>query len=309
MTGTINDRFAPPPEIGKGVLRATSTGGRRVVEGAKAASVRKTRDQGALAAGEKSDDRSALDKMVVVKPVSNAIRILRYLSELGSPARAINIARSLSINASTCFNILRTLVLEEIVDFDPLSKTYTTGIGLTRLVENLLTEGQRIAAVIPHMRDVAAEFSVTVTLWKRHGPDRIVLVKSEASPTNLRIEMAEGQQLPVLMGSTGRVIAPHLGLSNKQLRALFRITRWQRPLSFEEYWNQVERAGEKGFAVDEGYFARGIRTMAAPVYDRAGSVTFTLVAVMVAGQHEEDTIEKLGAALKEQASKLTNLLF
>ncbi len=308
MTNPANDRFAPPHEIGMGTLGAASKGERRVVEGAGARSIRRTNNQNAGPAAEKND-RPALDKMVVVKPVSNAIRILRYLSELGSPARAINIARNLSINASTCFNILRTLVLEGIVDFDPLSKTYTTGIGLTRLVENLLTEGQRIAAVIPHMRDVAAEFSVTVTLWKRHGPDRIVLVKSEASPTNLRIEMAEGQQLPVLMGSTGRVIAPHLGLNNKQLRALFRTTRWQRPLSFEKYWEQVECAGKKGFAVDEGYFARGIRTMAAPVYDRAGSVTFTLVAVMVAGQHEEKTVEKLGAALKEQASKLTNLLF
>jgi DNA-binding IclR family transcriptional regulator len=307
MTDVANDRFACPSELGMGTFEAESSGGRRVVEGGnQVGRARKSRE---IEPATNDDSRTAPEKMVVVKPVLNAIRILRYLSELGSPARAISIARSLSINASTCFNILRTLVLEGIVDFDQLSKTYTTGIGLTRLVENLLTEGQRIAAVIPHMRDVAAEFSVTVTLWKRHGPDRIVLVKSEASPTNIRIEMAEGQQLPVLMGSTGRVIAPHLGLGHKQLKALFRTTRWQRPLSFEDYLAQVEQARARGFAVDEGYFARGIRTMAAPIYDRAGSVTFTLVAVMVAGQHEEATVEKLGAALMEQASKLTNLLF
>jgi DNA-binding IclR family transcriptional regulator len=303
-----NDRFAPGDEVDMVDESAVSLG-EPAVEGDVGAAARRKKDMEFGAEIDKVEDKPTSDKMVVVKPVSNAIRILRYLSELGSPARAINIARNLSINASTCFNILRTLVLEGIVDFDPLSKTYTTGIGLTRLVENLLTEGQRIAAVIPHMRDVAAEFSVTVTLWKRHGPDRIVLVKSEASPTNLRIEMAEGQQLPVLMGSTGRVIAPHLGLSNKQLRALFRTTRWQRPLTFEEYWEQVEAARERGYAIDEGYFSRGIRTMAAPVYDRSGSVTFTLVAVMVAGQHEEKSVEKLGAALKEQAVKLTNLLF
>ncbi|MFN3725943.1 MAG: IclR family transcriptional regulator [Allosphingosinicella sp.] len=301
MTDRGNGRFAPGDKI---AIVPYDRGSSR--ESGVAQSSSGTVARGG---GKKSDAKPSADKTVVVKPVSNAIRILRYLGELGSPARAINIARHLSINASTCFNILRTLVLEGIVDFDPLSKTYTTGIGLTRLVENLLTEGQRIAAIIPHMREVASEFSVTVTLWKRHGPDRIVLVKSETSPTNLRIEMAEGQHLPVLMGSTGRVIAPHLGLGNKQLKALFRTIRWQRSLSFEEYWKQVEDARERGFAVDEGYFSRGIRTMAVPVYDRAGSVTFTLVAVMVIGQHDEASIERLGAALKEQAAKLTNLLF
>jgi P-type E1-E2 ATPase len=74
----------------------------------------------------------------------NAVRIMRYLSEAGSPARAITIARSLSINASTCFNILRTLALEEVVEFDPLSKTYTPGLGLTRLVENFLAEADAL---------------------------------------------------------------------------------------------------------------------------------------------------------------------
>ena len=40
----------------------------------------------------------------------NAIKILRYLTHTGAPERAADIARHLSINQSTCFNILRTLV-------------------------------------------------------------------------------------------------------------------------------------------------------------------------------------------------------
>lgn len=247
-------------------------------------------------------------KTVIVKPVVNAIRILRYLSESGGPVRAIAVARALSINASTCFNILRTLVQEEVVEFDAVAKTYTTGVGLTQLVEHFLTEGQRVAAVAPHLLDLAAEFSVTMALWKRVSSDRIVLVKTVSAPTNLRIEMAEGQRLPTMMGATGRLVAPHLELSDRQLRAMFRGLRWQRPLTFEEYWQQVEDARETGWAIDDGYFSAGVRSLAVPIEDRKGGLCYTLVAIMFRTQLDEERMEELGHAMKALAPRLSAIL-
>jgi DNA-binding IclR family transcriptional regulator len=247
-------------------------------------------------------------KTVIVKPVVNAVRIMRYLSEAGSPARAITIARSLSINASTCFNILRTLVLEEVVEFDALSKTYTTGIGLTRLVENFLTEGQRVAAAVPHMADLAAEYSVTLALWKRVAPERIVLVKNVSSPTDLRIEMAEGQRLPMMMGATGRLFAPRLGLPERKLRAMFRTLRWQRPLAFEDYWQEVTLAQERGWAIDDGYFSTGVKSLAVPIEDRNGELAYTLVAIMFRAQLGEDRLEDLGTTMAGLAPRLASIL-
>jgi DNA-binding IclR family transcriptional regulator len=243
-------------------------------------------------------------KPVIVKPVVNAVRIMRYLSETGSPARAITIARSLSINASTCFNILRTLALEQVVEFEPLSKTYKTGVGLTRLVENFLTEGQRVAAVAPHMADLAAEYSVTMALWKRVAPDRIVLVKTVSSPTDVRIEMAEGQRLPMMMGATGRLFAPRLELTDRKLRAMFRTLRWQRPITFEEYWEQVELAQMTGWAIDDGYFSAGVKSLAVPVGDRAGDLVYTLVAIMFRSQHQDDRLTQIGQAMVDLAPRL-----
>lgn len=252
--------------------------------------------------------RGESEKMVVVKPAANAVRILKYLVEAGGPTRAVTISRSLGINASTCFNILRTLVMEDVVEFDSVAKTYSVGVGLTTLVGNLLTEGQRLAAAGPHMRDLASRFSITVTLWKRLGPDKIVLVKSEASPTNIRIEMAEGQRLPVMMGSTGRILAPSLGWSRKELRAAFRSLRWQQPLTFEDYWVQVEEAQARGWATDEGYFTKGIETLAAPVRDRSGEIVFTIVAVALIGHCDSETVNEIGAALKEAGERLSKVL-
>lgn len=263
---------------------------------------------GGVASAETVTSGEATEKIVIVKPAANAIRILKYLVEAGGPTRSVTISRSLGLNASTCFNILRTLVLEDVVEFDPVGKTYSVGMGLTTLVGNLLTEGQRVAAATPQMRDIAARFNITVTLWKRLGSDKIVLVKSVPSPANVRIEMAEGQRLPILMASTGRVMAAHLGWSRKELKAAFKALRWQTPLSFEDYWEQVEAAERRGWASDQGYFTKGVQTIAAPVFDRAGEVAFTVVGVMLLGQYEDSALDEIGAALRDASERLTSAL-
>ncbi|WP_242153557.1 IclR family transcriptional regulator [Sphingomonas sp. BAUL-RG-20F-R05-02] len=255
------------------------------------------------------EEAGELEPSVVVKPVVNAIRILRHLNEMGSPGRAISIARALSINASTCFNILRTLASEQLVQFDPLSKTYTPGIGLTTLVGNFLSERQRIAAVSPLMASLAAKFKVTTCLWRRVSDDRIILIRSIGSPTDVRIEMVEGQRLPMMMGATGRVLASQLDLPQKELRAMFRRLRWQRPLTFEQYWEQVEEASARGFATDDGFYSAGVKSIAVPITDSSGYVAFTLVAIMFRTQLDNDDIEALSSEMAALAQRFANILF
>jgi DNA-binding IclR family transcriptional regulator len=246
---------------------------------------------------------------IIVKPVANAIRILRFFGETKKAARASQIAAALSLNASTCFNILRTLTNEGVVEFDNLSKTYSTGIGLAKLANGAITENQRISAAKPLMHEVAAQFSVTLSLWRRGNDDRITLVAVEHSPSEMRVNVVEGQRLPLLMGASGRALALHLGFSKAQLRAAFKTLRWQRPLSFEAYCSQIETAREVGFAVDEGHFARGVMTVSAPVLDSQGYAGFAVTAVMFQGQFDEDVVSEIGHALTHLAPRLSTLLY
>lgn len=248
---------------------------------------------------------------VIVKPVVNAIGILRYLAQKGAPERAADIARHLEINPSTCFNILRTLVSEDVVDFNPVSKTYSAGLGLARLAEQLVTQGQRVQLALPLMRELAIAHGITVTLWRRMGNDRIVLVSSESSPTDLHIYMPLGQRLPILMGASGRLFVGQMNVADQDLRAEFARIRWARALSFEEYRDQVQLAQRQGWAVDDGYFSDGVLAIAAPVRDTMRSIAYTVSAVMIRSQHgdREARIKSLGESLKELGSRLESVLF
>lgn len=245
----------------------------------------------------------------LVKPVANAVRILRYLAQAGRPARATAIARDLQINTSTCFNILRTLANEDVVAFDDVAKTYTTGLGMLKLVDANLSEGQRVALARPPLQEAAAAFNVTMTLWRRAGADRIVLAAVEQSPSDLRIHLTGGQRLPLLMGAAGRLFAAQAGMSKPEVKSAFKALRWARPLAFEQYWREVEEAEIRGWSLDDGYFAPGIMALSAPVRDPGGAMTFATSAVLFRDQMDEAGLIRLGQTLSDLGRRLTTVLY
>jgi DNA-binding IclR family transcriptional regulator len=237
------------------------------------------------------------------------MRILRHLSENGKPAGATELARRLNINTSTCFNILRTLVSEGVMEFDPASKTYRPGVGLLKLVDSTLSEGHRLEMAKPVLHDLAERRAVTATLWRRIGDQRIVLAAVEHNLRDMRIHMSTGQRLPLLLGATGRLLAGELGLTQAQARSMFAGLRWARPLAFEQYWDEVELARARGWAVDDGYFAPGILAVATAVRDGGGRLAFALSSVMFRGQYDEAAIEALGVEMQALSDKLGKILF
>jgi DNA-binding IclR family transcriptional regulator len=215
----------------------------------------------------------------------------------------------LRINASTCFNILRTLAYEGVIEFDANSKAYKIGLELGKLAGNALQQGERLSAARPHLHAFAEQFGVTMALWRRIGNDRMVLSIVEHSSSALSIAMREGQRLPLLLGSTGRIVASHLGLTKREVQKEFKSLRWSRPLSFETFWADAERAAEIGWATDRGNFAAGIQTVATPVYDPNQRMAFSLVAFMFLDQFDDHTVERIGTSLIDLGAELSQIIY
>jgi DNA-binding IclR family transcriptional regulator len=253
-------------------------------------------------------DRDRSNMAMAVRPVQNAIRILRYLNEVQDPPGATQIARAIGINLSTCFYILQTMVSEGVLAHEPSGKTYAIGLGLAQLAQNL--RYQRRADVLKsEMARLAARFAVTITLWKRTVPDRVTLVDRICSPADLRIEMAVGQRFPILSGASGRLFASRLSCSKVELRAMFKKVVWQRPITFTEYWRQVEAAERMGWAIDDGYLSADVKSVAVSILDRSGFIMLCLAAVMFRDQIGEQGVTILGSELKQASLRLRSILY
>lgn len=243
----------------------------------------------------------------MVGAVTSAVKILRYLSKVREPLGVTRIAKDTRINPSTCFNILRTLAAEDLIQFNVINKTYTISLGIMDIAQGATAIGSEIESVRPQMLHIARTHGLTMTLWQPIGHNRKVLILSALTHNAIRIQMAIGQRLPMLIGATGRCFAAFSGFTLEEERRRFEVVRWDRPISFEEFHAQVEETARRGWAIDEGHFAEGTVSLAVPILDDGGRAVLAATATMFSGQFEAEKAEQIIRDMQELARRLKRI--
>jgi DNA-binding IclR family transcriptional regulator len=244
----------------------------------------------------------------LVGALSSGLAVIRYLAGTGTPVGVTRIARDLELNSSTCFNILKTLVHEGIVNFDDATKTYAIGIGLVELAKGALEQASYVRLVRPHLEALAAEHSVTATLWQRSRDERVVLVDLADTSAALRVHMTIGQRLPMYLAALGRCMAAYSDLTEEQLRERVASLRWENEPSFEEYYAEVRQVRDRGYAIDNGNYVKGVTTVSAAIVDASEHPVMALSAVGFSAQLNKAAIRQLGEDLHARSRQVSRAL-
>lgn len=240
--------------------------------------------------------------------IARAAAVLRLLGKSEGPLGLNPIARELGINPSTCLYVLRALVAEELVAFDPDTKRYTLEAGVLTLARQWLRRDKFADLAQPVLDRLAQRFGVTMLGVQIMGLDHIVTIAaSQAGGFQLSVQV--GSRFPALLSATGRCIAAFGGYPEAELRARFDKLRWEEPPSFEQWLAQVAQTRAQGFGVDEGNYISGVTVLAAPVWKapspaRGGRPSHALVAVGI-GSALRSGRGELEAALLAAARALT----
>ncbi|ASP23520.1 acetate operon repressor (plasmid) [Antarctobacter heliothermus] len=243
-----------------------------------------------------------------VGAVHNGLRILRYVSELGTPTGVNQIARTTGVSASSSFNILGTLVQEGLINFDHDTKTYSPGIGLLGLAIPLLPTNP-IDLVTPEIEELSRKHNSLICLWNVTADERIVLSNRASSSTTVRVDMNLGARLPAYVGAVGRCYAALRNTPEKILRETFDKLHWQSPPRFEDYLLDIETARHCGFAFDFGNLFNGLEITASVVTDAMSRPRYGLSGISIAGQQSRAQIESLAKDIKRSADWIGTNLF
>jgi DNA-binding IclR family transcriptional regulator len=243
-----------------------------------------------------------------VGSVESAAKILLHLSASSSPQRLTQISRGLDLNTSTCLNILRTLAAFDFVDANPATKTYAIGFGLAEVASKSFARGAVLDQIKALMSQFALRHRVTVTIWERSDDSHMTLSLQAESRAAMRIFFEIGQRLPIYVGAMGRLMAAHSGLSVKALRSEFRKLRWQQPMDFDTFLADVKKAGQDGWAVDQGNFLNGTMTISTPIVDQSGHVSRVCSATSLMGVHDASQVRQIAKELSELSASIARLL-
>ncbi len=242
-----------------------------------------------------------------VPAVTRAAAILRLLSRSETPLRVHAIARPLGMVPSTCLHILRALVAEELLSFDPATKRYALAGGVVTLARAMLRKDPFSNLAQPVLDRLAAAYGATAIGVEVPGLDHIVAVAIARPGHALRLQVDVGSRYPALISATGRCIAAFGGKPWKEMERRFQALRWDDPPSLAQWRADVDATRASGFAVDEGRYIAGVTVIAAPVLPR-GRVSHALVVVGVSEQLRRIGLTTIGAALREEAQALTQRL-
>ena len=216
----------------------------------------------------KADEKITKSSETRVGSITTAIAILRFLAQLDGPLGVNAIARELGINQSSCFNILRTLTAEQFVEFDPADKRYSLGFGSIALARRALDPENAFDIVRPTIERMARRDDLTIGMWRlTDHPQRLLLVGHCESDAPMHIRFSVGQRTPRLAGAMGRMVAAALGLDEAEIRREFESLRWEVSPTIETYLASIDLARDNGWATDVGTYARGVETLAVPVFD------------------------------------------
>lgn len=235
-----------------------------------------------------------------VRSVSQAFAILRLLAGEG-PMTLSQVCRETGLSPSSGLNLLRTLVGEGALERAPGGTVYRLASAWQGA--DLLT-GARMARLVARVQPLITRFAKThdtaCGLWQELGGDRLALVALGESEAATRIHMAIGQRQPVGGGSIGRALIAADAPDMADMERRFARLRWRRPLAFAAWVEQVGRARQCGFGVDDGYAFPGIVSIGVLV-PGTRNPRLCLSASVFVGARSEPEIETLGRALCDLA--------
>lgn len=226
------------------------------------------------------------------RSVLRALRMLDLLAQRSEPVSLARIAGELAIPKSTAHGILAALVEMEYAEVVPAGhrlglRTFETGSSYARHLD-------LAAAAEPELQRLTDRLGVTAHCAVLDQGDVVYVAKHDPPRAGVQLASSVGARLPAQGTAVGKVQLANLG------EDALEETVTDRALLLE-----LEEVRGRGFAVDEGQTAPGVRCVAAPVFSQRGCVGAVGVSAWLDPAVD---VEAIGRAVMEAAAATSGRL-
>ena len=248
-------------------------------------------------------------KTQTVPALEQGIKVLFCLRKAGREGLSISdIAKSLGLHRSRVLYILNTFALYGLVTRDSKSKLYRLGPGILPLSRKVLDDLDIATLARPILTEVAERLNATGLLGLVDG-DHLLVVERQRSPLGIGMDIKPGHRFHITAGAHGKALFLHL--EEVQRKRLLKEGKFyfRGPVhcsNIEDLKEELIQAKEKGFGVDMGEMAMGVKAVAVPIFDLEHKVLGALIAY---GGFEEESLEEIGLYMVGKASQIERTLW
>jgi DNA-binding IclR family transcriptional regulator len=209
-----------------------------------------------------------MKKVIYSAPsVKKAFRILHAISDSSNGLGISDLSKKLKIGKSTVHGITTALEEMGVLVRDPFYKRYTIGFSLLELCRAAYGKIELKGLARKPMEKLMEKVGETVFLGILNG-DHVTIVDIVESRNEMKITSPPGTRLPLLAGSTGRVLLSQIEKERvKEIikkKGLVRYTS-KTVIDPRQFLREIEKVKEQGYAVDNEEYIPGVRAVAAPL--------------------------------------------
>lgn len=218
------------------------------------------------------------------------------------------VSRALEMNGSTCFNILKTLERERILNYDTATKTYELGHHLVELASVVDDHGHVVKIAMQHATDLVDQMELACLLVCRTAEDEFLVVDKVESPKPIKVTVARGQRFP----ANSAVLAKAYYAWQPDAVVEDMLERQGLPayspssITDSDVFRQVlKEVRASGFAESRGEYWPDHHAIAAPIFGRDGRILYLFVTVGFVSELPDPVMQDYGHQLRDAANRVT----
>lgn len=244
-----------------------------------------------------------------IHSVTKAIHLLELLREAGSALSLTELYQKTGWPKSTIHGLLSTLREGGLIE-QTQSGRYWLGIGLFELGCAVSNAWDITTIARAPMQQICQRLGESVFL-SVFDHAAVVTLAEEESHASLRVVSEVGARLPVHCTSQGKLFLAHA--SQSECRRILKLGQMRaytpHTLTSEQTLApELARIREQGYAVENGEYKIGLRSVSAPVYDASGELRYALGVVGMFRQVYTDEFRQAIALVCDAAAEISRAI-
>lgn len=214
----------------------------------------------------------------VIQNVDYALRILLLIEK--EPRTMEDLQRETGLKPDRIERILATFVDREWLSYHEESGRYMLGVRCFELGRAYFQHLDVRNLAKPVLRDVVEKLKENAYLTTRIGYEVLYIEKYEVEK-EVGILSRFGRVLPMYASASGKIFLAFF--DEREIEDYFKKVKWvrytQNTKEPEEVKRELQEIRERGFSVNLGEYEEDVVSIAAPVFDYAGKVSYTVSVV------------------------------
>lgn len=242
--------------------------------------------------------------------VERAIDVIELMAR-DKEVRFSEILQRLSIPRQSLVRILNTLCGRGIIEKTSRRGCYRLGIRLLYLGNSIQTKINLRTIAHPYMEELAQQTGKNVELATL-DQDQLVLLEQVEGTEEVRLYARVGSAYPYLHAvAAGKIYLAHM--DEKKMREVLqkiglpRVTK-NTITSFKNLERDLKGIRSKGYAFEDQELRKGIRRVAAPIYNYRNELAGCLGIAATVLSFESTQVKYFGDLAKRFAEKISNAL-